>query len=152
MVKALNVQLFQFLKKYIYIIAKQPLGIFKILVAKHARRGYPSLSRENAREKIFRAIACFPYFNIEIYICNKYQITTLWIIYDKLYEPLEMFRREGDEKERKRKGPFVKHIHKTDEEEQQSQIGSPKENSLRTITPLVVRHLLHVLYYYIESR
>lgn len=54
--------------------------------------------------------------------------------------------------ERKRKGPFVEHIHKTDKEEQQSQIGSPKENSLRTITLLVVRHLLHVLYYYIESR
>lgn len=47
--------------------------------------------------------------------------------------------------ERKRKGPFVKHIHKTDKEEQQSQIGSPKENSLRTITLLVVRHLIHVL-------
>lgn len=77
---------------------------------------------------------------------------TLWIIYDKLYEPLEMFKREVDEKERKRKGQSVKPIHKTDKEEQQSQIGSPKENSLRTITLLVVRHLLHVLYYYIESR
>lgn len=93
-----------------------------------------------------------PYFNIEIHICNKYQITTLWIIYDKLYEPLEMFRREVDEKERKRKGLFVKHIHKTDKEEKQLQIESPKENRLRTITLLVVRHLLHVLYYYIESR
>ena len=54
--------------------------------------------------------------------------------------------------ERKRKGPFVKHNHKTDKEEQQSQIGSPKENSLRTITLPVVRHLLRELYYYIEGR
>ena len=27
----------------------------------------------------------------------------MWIIYDKLYEPLEMFRREVDEKVRKKK-------------------------------------------------
>ena len=88
----------------IYILSlSNPEGFLKFW-SRNTRDEVTRLSREKKRvRKSFAPTRVSPFFNIEIHICNKYQITTMWIIYDKLYEPLEMFRREVDEKVRKKK-------------------------------------------------